>query len=122
MRAMRAALASMAATSLLEDGVTGADGDAEGVPGPRGSALGSTEAVTRTVGTGCGTAGDGDCSDEVASVRAGIAASGGCVVELDGGVLRGVDVPAEGALDALGTLAGEGIFRSAPRPSILPVA
>lgn len=83
------------------------------------------------VGTGCDTAGDGTGVDVADSVSLGAIAAGGCVVELDGGVLGGVEVPAGAASDCVDELAGAfdapgtaaGAMRClAPRPSMLPVA
>jgi hypothetical protein len=117
---MRAASASIAAASLPGDVDAGAEGGAEGVAGPFDAVLGSAELAMSTVGTGCDTAGEGDCADEIDSALPGNKAALGCVVELDGGVLGGAVLPA-GALGALGAAAGA-ICRFAPRPSILPVA
>ena len=123
---MRTAVSSIAAASLAGTRVAGADADADarGVAGRADSERGRGAAVTSTVGTGWDTAGDedgaGDGAADVDSVSLGATIAGGCVVELDGGVLGGVD-GLVGAAGLLGAAAG-GMRRLPPRPSMSPVA
>ena len=87
--------------------------------GPPDSERGKAAVAMSTGGTGCDTAGDGPCVDDVDSVSLGATAAGGCVVEPDG-ALGGIG-ELVGAIDAPGVAAGARRCL-APRPSMLPVA